>query len=54
MKSEPSPSREFANFDRLVGDMLAVPKPEIRRIKEDERKAKPAKPEKRKNAKRAE
>ncbi|HEY4379354.1 MAG TPA: hypothetical protein VGN01_03350 [Acidobacteriaceae bacterium] len=38
MKSEPPPSPEFANFDRLVGDMLSVPKEQIQRIKADERK----------------
>lgn len=40
MKTEPERSSEFDKFDRLVGQVLSVPKPEIERIKADEQKAK--------------
>jgi hypothetical protein len=53
MKSDAAKSPEFDRFDSLVGQMLAVPKVEIQRIAADERKAKPAKPAKKKAAPRA-
>jgi hypothetical protein len=38
MKSDAAKSPEFDKFDRLVGQVLAVPKAEIQRIAADERK----------------
>jgi hypothetical protein len=46
MKSEPRPSPEFAKFDALVGRVLSVPKAEIQKRIEDEKRTAKAHPKK--------